>query len=355
MKFLNIEVFDKLYKRMYLILFMAILFLIGSSLFIYFGYKKEHEVINYDKDMYELISNNYTKENFPSYIEVNSIPVLFGYYKTDDEEENAGFYFVEDKNQNSYIVYMEKSLFEEMNNEEIYEKPITITGKTSLITEDIKNIAIDTLLENESEYDEAIEEQEVTKENFKERYGSIYLDTVTPIYNTIPYYIGTSFSLMLSIVLFIIYFVKLYTLKKTTKKYSKEELQKIAAEIYAIKENDYKSMNLYLTKNYVVDLSLKIVILKYEDIIWAYPRTSYALGLVVNRAIRVYTLNDGMFDIANTNYGNKITDEILDKIIEELKTKNKQLIIGDNKENKEIIKERMKQNKAKKRFERKNN
>ena len=212
-------------------------------------------------------------------------------------------------------------------------KKIDLTKK---IETDIKELAIDA-------YNEEMGSEYLNKENFKEYVGLIYLDLEEDINDSTLYYIGAFISFLVFLVLIIIYLTVYLKNRKTFKKYSKEELEKIGMEMYQVKENNpYQKMNFYLLKDYVVDTSNGIIVLKYEDIIWAYPYEYRYNGLVVNKNIKVYDKENKVYDIANTKYFDKNKEEILQEILKKLKEKNEGIILGFNKENKKIVKEKVK-------------
>ena len=147
--------------------------------------------------------------------------------------------------------------------------------------------------------------------------------------------------------IFIIVYLSVYFKnRKIFKKFNKEELEHIGLELFQIKENNpYEKMKLYLLKDYVVDTSNGIVILKYQDIIWAYPYEYRYNGLLVNKNIKLYDKNKKVYDISNTKYHDKDRDKIINEVLNKIKDKNPEIILGFNRENKKLFKEKLKNNK----------
>ena len=339
MKNLNsIELGSQLKKNKKLLIF-SLIFLVITIVLIVLGIKNENKKLPKAINMNDLVANLENKENIYSYIDVNTKPYLFAVYETDGIEDDNKFYLVMDSNNYLYILYMSSSNFRKLNIDSISENPIRVSGLTKKIETDIKELAIDA-------YNEEMGSEYLTKENFKEYVGLIYLDLEEDINDSSLYYVGAFISFLVFLVLIIIYLTVYLKNRKTFKKYSKEELEKIGMEMYQVKENNpYYKMNFYLLKDYVVDTSNGIIVLKYEDIIWAYPYEYRYNGLVVNKNIKVYDKENKVYDIANTKYFDKNKEEILQEILKKLKEKNDEIILGFNKENKKIVKEKVKKQK----------
>ena len=99
-------------------------------------------------------------------------------------------------------------------------------------------------------------------------------------------------------------------------------------------------------KDYLVDMTNNIVILNYLDILWAYPYEQRYNGMLINKCLKIVDKNNKRYEIASTKLLDKNKDEILQEILEALQEKNKDIILGFNKENKNIVKEKFKNLKA---------
>ena len=119
-------------------------------------------------------------------------------------------------------------------------------------------------------------------------------------------------------------------------------------QIYGMGHNPYQKMKLYLTKDYVVDLSQGLTILKYDEIIWAYPYEYRYNGLMINKNVKVVDNKNHAYDIANTRYIKKDKEKVIDEVIEKLKRKNKNIIIGYSDEMKKNLKDKKTTRKSKK-------
>lgn len=339
MKNLNSIQLESSIKKNKKVLIVSLLFLIVTLTLIFFGIKNEHKKLPKAINMSDLVDNLENKENIYAYIDVNTKPYLFAVYETDGIEDDNKFYLVMDSNNYLYIVYMTSSNFQKLNIDSINENFIRVKGLTKKIDNEIKELAI-------LSYNEEMGSEYLTKENFKDYVGLTYLDLEASLNDSSLYYIGSFFSFLVFLILIIIYLTIYLKTKRTLKKYSKEELNKISMELYGLKENNvYSKMSFYLLKDYIVDTSNGIIILKYKDIIWAYPYEYRYNDLIVNKSIKVYVKNNKVYDIANTKYFDKNKDEILEEILKKLKEKNSEIILGFNKENKKIVKEKLKKQK----------
>lgn len=336
MKNLNSEVFNKNKKRNNILLIIGLILLAITILLIYLGIKYENQKLPEEISMNELISKGREDEKIYSYIDVNIRPYLFAVYETDGVEENAKFYFVMDKENYLYIVYMNDKKYDELNKESIKDNPIKINGLTKKIPNDIKDLAIES-------YNKLMEDTYLTKENFKEYVGLIYLDTVTSVYDSSIYYVGSFLTGFFFILIIIIYIVIVIKSKKTLNNISEEELAKIDAEINNINNELYSKMKIYLLKDYIVDLGNSIVILKYEDLLWAYPFEQRYNGLLINKCIKLVDKKNKKYDVASSKILDKNKDEILQEILKEIKEKNQDVLLGFNTENRKKVKEKLKE------------
>ena len=337
---LNSELFYKNKKRNKTLLLVGLVFLVITILLIYFGIKYENQDLPKEISMNEIIADGKDDENVYSYINVNIKPYLFAVYETDGVEENSKFYFVMDKDNYLYIVYMNEKKYEELNIDDIKENPIKVNGITKKIPNDIKDLAI-------KSYNELMEDTYLTSDNFKEYVGLIYLDTVQPVYDSSLYYIGAFLSGFFFLIIIITYIVIILKNKKTLKNITYEELAKIDAEISGMNESEYSNLKIYLLKEYLVDLGNNIIILKYSDILWAYPYEQRYNRWLINKCIKIVDKNNKRYDVASSKIYNKDKDMILQEILQKFKEKNSEIILGYNNENRKLVKEKIKEMKNK--------
>ena len=340
MKNLNSEAFEKNIKRNHNLLIVGIILLLLTIALVYFGIQNEKKPLPTPVSLREYINNGGNSEDVYSYIDVSIKPYLFAVYEKNGIEESNKYYLTMDKENYLYVIYMNNNKFEELNVDSINENPIRTLGITKKIPSDIKKLVIES-------YNDLMEEEYLTFDNFKEYVGLVYLDTLSPVNDSSFYYLGAILSGIFTFLLITIYTTIIVKNKKTLKSISHEELEKIAAEIYQDKNIPYEKMKFYLLKDNLVDLESNIVILKYSDILWAYPFEQRYNGLLINKCIKIVDINNKMYSVANTKLLDKNKDNILEEILSKLKEKNPEIVLGFTKEKKNQVKEKVKSFKKK--------
>lgn len=340
MKNLNAEAFKKSNKKNKNLLIVGLLLLIVTIILIYLGVKNENKPLPTPENLSDIIVNKKYDEDKYVYLDVAIKPYLFAVYETDGKEDDAKYYLVMDKDNKLYILYMKEEKYKELNVDSIDENPIRVYGITKKITNDIKDLAI-------SSYNGLMEGEYLTKDNFKDWVGQVYLDNKSAVNDSSLYYLGAFLSGLFFIIVIITYIVIIIKNKKTFKNMTNEELAKIDSEISMMSTSEYADMKFYLLKDYIVDLANSMIILKYSDIIWAYPFEQRYNGLLVNKCIRLVDKNNKMYDVANTKVLNKNKDEIIQEILRKLLEKNSDLILGFTNDNRKLVKEKIKETKNK--------
>ena len=333
---MNAEIFQKNRERNTRLLLIGILLFVGTILLVYLGMENEKKELPEPVSLNSLISEEKKDIDVYTYIDVNIEPYLFAVYEENGQEEDAKYYLAMDKNNYLYILYMNEEKLSEFKVDTIEENPIRVTGITKKIPSDIKELAI-------SSYNELMEEEYLTQENFKDYIGYLYLDMETPINDSSLYYTGAFLTGLFFLLVFVTYIVIVIKNKKTMNEISPEEFAKIDAELSQMATSEYSNMKFYLLKDYIVDFNNNIVILKYEDILWAYPFEQRYNGLLINKYIKLTTKKNKVVGVASSKLLDKNKDEILQDILRKLKEKNKDIILGFNKENRKMVKEKLKE------------
>ena len=235
-------------KKSKIYFWMALLFFLVSIIFFLWFYTIEEEQKNSKVTLHDKISNQDYQEEKVVSLTVVEKPFLFAEY--DDDEKSAKYYFLQDENY-LYIGYLDYSTYLELNQDNISINPITIKGLTKIIPEDVKEIAIEV-------YNEKLEEDFLTKENFEEYIGLICIDTESSwTYSLWQMVLGIVF-LIESIVLMIIYGLRMKKWKAIKKSMMWDNLKNELS-----KENcqNYEKLHLYLTENYIVDGNGELVVI----------------------------------------------------------------------------------------------
>ena len=343
MKNLNSNELTKAIKSNRIKLIVALLFLVSTAILIYIGYKEQHGVNEVKTSMQEIEGKEDNLEGQEAYIKVSMEPYVFATYEHNGKEDDYKYYLVMDKNDYLYVAFMSSNDYLKLKNTSL-DKTIKISGITEKIETDIKELAI-------KAYNEELGEEYLTLENFDEYVGPILLNTTISYDDSLIYYILSLVSFCFFMLIFYLYITIELKNKKVLKNYSKEELEKIGMQIYSLTNNPYKDMKLYLTKQYLVDLSNGIVILNYDDLVWVYPYTYRYNGLLINKSLKVITNKNQTFDVANTKLTKEDKEEKLNAILNTLKKKNPNLKTEYTKENKKEVKAKFKEEKKNKKKE----
>ena len=315
MKKINSKELTKCLRKQKRIFYLSLIFLLLSLIITYLGYNYENQKLPEPLNLKEISLKDNQIDRYV-YIDVNTRPYSFASY----EEQINKFYFVMDSNNYLYVTSMSENSFKKLDKESILEEPIRIYGLAKEISLDLKNVTIDS-------YNELMKNQYLTSDNFKDYVGLYYLDLETSYYDASIYYGISGLLLILFIITLIIYLRNYYKSYRCLKKYSKEELDKISLEITENKDKTYSKLNLYLTKHYLVDLNNNIFILNYTSIVNAYIYEYRYNGILVNKGIKVET-NNKIYEVATKKIEKEEKEKILNFILEDLKNKNKDIILG---------------------------
>lgn len=299
-----------------ILLITTIIFLILTVVSVYFAIKVKNDAkgieaidmleIN-EKDKYSYINNYYEP-----------------YYFAIDNNNYDKYYIVSDENY-LYIAILDIDTYEKIvssiNNDTSYK----IVGMTKYISDDLRDLAIES-------YNELMEEEFLTKDNFYEYFGLVYLDTKALNYDNSLQIMLAITSGTIFLILFILSIIIIPKTIKTLKKLDDQEKMELENEL----NNEctiYKKIKMIITKNYILFNSNGLCILKLKDILWIYEQTVIYNG-VRYRILYLHTINK-KYNIQLNNTKQYVTIDDISKIIKE---KNNNLLIGNTKENKQIYK-----------------
>lgn len=307
------EILNKVKRKRKIILLISLIFLLMSIALVYMGYKYENQKLPELSSMSDLLTKDNLDLNKYAYVDVITKPYLFASY----EGYSDKFYFVMDSDNLLYILYMNSSSFNKLNKDDL--KTTRVYGITEEISSDLKNIAI-------SSYNELMNEKYLTDSNFKDYVGLMYLNVERSYYDATYYYLGFILCLIIFLIMIIIYFINLFKTKKNLKKYSKC-LDDISNEL-SINNNLYDKYNLYLTNNYLINVSCNLLIINYKEIQNIYKYEYRYNGIITSKCLKIVLNDNKTYNIVNKSFKNKNIDRIHDEIIILLKKKNNSIVIG---------------------------
>ncbi len=333
MKRLNNELLKKEFCKVNTNLIIAIVCLILGFICLGTAYYADNRIPKNTIHINEIIdSEDLNREDIKVNVEIAMKPALFAKMSNNSSKK---FYISADADNYFYIIALTEKEYNELAKKDLKKEPVTIYGKTKLITSDIKKLA-------ESYYNRAMEiEEDHIKDDkdFFNVFGDLYLDTTNEnIASTILYVIGAFCMLMWTCFIIVFIFMKI-KLENTFKKIDDEELRKIETEIEDKDSFHYERAHLILTKNYVISFLNGFRAIKYKDIIWVYEYRLRQYGMTTQKSIMVMDNTGKVKPIITLDGVTKKSKLIFDEIAETIISKNKKILVGYNKENKKKIKE----------------
>ena len=331
----NIKEYERMLKRNRITLISSIGLFLLTFLLIYLGIENENKKLPDPIKLSDFIIDDKKEEDVYAYIEAVTEPYLFAVYEIDGEEEKNKFYLVMDRDNYLYIIYMSETEYNNLNLDDVNNNPNLLLGITKKIPLDIKTIAI-------SSYNELMENEYLTDDNFEDYVGFVYLDMVSSLNDSSLYYIGSFLTGFFFLILISMYLDLIIKNKRNLRNISPTDLGIISSELLQINEDSKESIKTFLLDKYLVDMSYSLVILKYEDIVWAYLYEKRYNGLLINKCIKIVDKNNNKYEIANTKLILKNKDEKLNEIMKNLALKNSNIVLGFTKDNKKNIAEKIK-------------
>lgn len=276
----------------------------------------------------DVILSMNNKINITAHLKINKAPFSFAKYS---DEQDKAYYIVFDGNY-YYIVYMTDKEYQKIS-KEVKKKSITIYGTTTYTTSDIRALALDA-------YNEGLEEEnKITEEDFNNYFGEIYLDITKSDNFKNTLLIVISSSVVLASLCLVIFGIKKRKSNKILSSISEKNIEKLEKELREEDTLYFSKNHLILTKNHVVTFINNFKIIDYKDIIWIYENEITQKLFTIERSINVMNTKKENITIMKISGMNKKNELIVNNIINLISKKNKNMLVGFNKENKKKIKE----------------
>ena len=281
------------------------------------------------KDFTDLVANDQIKEGSYASVTVTEEPIVFAEY--DDKVTSDKYYFVFN-GEFVHIGYLDYKTYTDLTTQASLVNSPKIKGIAKVLPEDVLELAVES-------YNEILGMNLITKDNFSEYFSMYYLDVVSPTYDNGIQIVGGVIFALLSIVLLIIYFTRQGTTKKGIRSRSESEWKNIFSELEKDDTKFYKKLNLYLTENYIVDLSNGLRVVEYKDIVWMYQFQMSRYGMTVSKNIVLATKNREKISIANMDNFMKRSKKDYTDIMNFIISKNESIVLGYTKENRKQMKD----------------
>lgn len=128
-----------------------------------------------------------------------------------------------------------------------------------------------------------------------------------------------------------IFYILPAIIKSSSTLNDKNLMTNLSIELASLTETPYKKQHVYLTENYVIYGTQAV---KYEDIEWAYILVSYSYGIKAGENLNL-KIKGNKKHITIASVGPK--SNVLDDILNDIQSKNENIKIGYNEENKKLF------------------
>lgn len=320
------DVLKKSKSNLIIWLFVVILSVVIFSL----GFLTEDQAKKKAVSLHDIIVEGDISENKMVYVNSSEIPYAFAYYPDDS---SGKFYFLWDENY-MYVSFLSESEFNKLNHEDIKNNPSMVYGVTKNIPDDIKKLALDA-------YNEAVEEEyQINESEFADYFGVIYLDATETTVSTVVCIALGIIGLIIGVVGLLITGIVRLRLTSKIKKINSDEWEMINRELEEEESFYYKNAKLALTRNYIVDFSKGLKVIRYEDVLWIYKFEYRQNGIKTQDSIVLITKDKKKHMIASLGGYTKKSKEVSKEIIETIYKKNDSMLVGYTKENRQKMKEK---------------
>ena len=270
--------------------------------------------------------NEVDKEYAASDVEVT---LLTDYFATLNESgELERFYLVFDSNDNIFVVVLDDNEFNNLN--EIHEytynadakepKSVIIKGRTKEIPAEIKNYALDYLIEMDVD---------VNASTIDEVIGKYYLDTTL----TNDYILKQVTTLVIPLFWVGILFILINVIKIIRRR----KVLKVITDKELISSNHNTICHTIITKNYLINYKPKLYIIKLDEILWFYPYEARVKKKVDERSIFILTKDNIKYNVGIVHKFNEEYENAYGKLYQDLVSILPDALKGYTKENKEQI------------------
>ena len=275
--------------------------------------------------------NEVDKEYAASDVEVT---LLTDYFATLNESgELERFYLVFDSNDNIFVVVLDDNEFN--NLKEIHEytynadaeepKNVIIKGRSKEIPAEIKNYALDYLIEMDVD---------VNASTIDEVIGKYYLDTTL----TNDYILKQVTTLVIPLFLVGILFILINVIKIIRRR----KVLKVITDKELISSNHNTICHTIITKNYLINYKPKLYIIKLDEILWFYPYEARVKKKVSERSIFILTKDNIKYNVGIVHKFNEEYENAYGKLYQDLVSILPDALKGYTKENKEQISDEFK-------------
>lgn len=216
--------------------------------------------------------------------------------------------------------------------DETYSEDIVIYGMSESIQDELKTIAIDT-------YNEMYETDELTEENFYDYFIGYTINCKEHPNSSADtlYFVGGT-CVVLVAVFGIIQLVLYLKTKRNIKKYGeKYDLGELIIQLTDPTVMEFPKTKTMFTRDYIVNYSDSLVIIKYDEIVWIYPFDYRVNGIKSSTKIVVVTKDKTRYMICEAPAAGKENVRQYNECMKEIINRKPNVLIGYTKDNIEAM------------------
>jgi len=143
----------------------------------------------------------------------------------------------------------------------------------------------------------------------------------------------------------LVFIIKKIQTESALKKLSDEDLEKIEKELEDKETFHYERAHLILTKNYIISLVGKMLIVNYKDLVWIYEYRLRQYGITTNKSLMAMLKNGKVKALLQVDGVTKKSTSVIEEVVETIIKRNPKLLVGYTNENRKLAKEIVKENK----------
>ncbi len=278
-----------------------------------------------------------------AYIDVQ---IMTDYFATSDSKKVVRkSYILGDKEEYLYLAAIDDNVRKELN--AIYDysysedenvtvpEVVRIKGMAETIPSDLQKLAIEG-------YNKIMDEKVVNASNFKDYFGTLYLDTFSSPMSGI---LSNFYYVLPTFIFSVIFLVGSFNMKRNTKKYKlkfDEKWETILQEVEDEKTIHYEKAKLVITRNYVMSYFSGLEIFEAKEVVWIYPYEYRYNGALTQKSIFVVTEDSKTHKIGTIGANKKnllLFDEMYETLLNHLPD---DVLRGYTKENQQKAREKYK-------------
>lgn len=315
MQFLENEIVKKKYQKYRILIYtgitmLALIILIFLGKYVFF---KD----DLGKPMDDYIIADKPESDKKAHVKIIQEPIYIGSYK----KEEKIYFVVKDENY-SYVAKISNENYHKYQNASL-ENPIVMTGTTKEISETLMMAIINAINENTSD------EEKVDAEWFVEYLGLLYLDEgEEPTTKDSFAFILVSLGVISLVISFTGWFLK-FRYEKNMVNLTDEEIEHINQELKQKSTKAYLELQVYMTKNYLINFSDAFTAIPLKEILWVYSCQILEAGEIEKKALKVCTADGQVYTIAKTD----LEEKEINQLLKELKKNHPNWLYGYTKEN----------------------